>query len=216
MEAISGIAVAVLLGGGIFGVKKVQYKRLKKSIYNIIKEGIEEVDFNKIHEGVEKLKEFDINFKDLKTGEPIKALWERINCRSIRLPKMEKLQDKFGLSMDDVKDLESLKLWADKIKENVEDVGQALGIIEEEEQVDNQNLVGIKKELEMIKSRQMLKNNRRRKVVDELNLTDFIQEINKEYEVLFISTFNKQFDSKLILQRNIKKQLLENNNNSGN
>jgi len=209
MEALSAGAV-VVVGAIAFGINKIKYKNLKTSIYKIIQEGIDDLDFDKLNDGINKLREFDHKYKDLRTGEPIKAIWEKINCRSIRLPKIEKLKEKFGLDMDDVKDIESIKNWAEKIKNNVEEVGQALGVIEEEEVKDNEKVQEAKKKLEKVKSKQLLNNNKARQQLDSFNLTELLNQIHKEYEDVLVNELSNQMDVKAILQRNIKKQLLTN------
>ena len=210
---MSGVEVALPLISGaavaIFAYKKFQYKKLKNAIYKIIQEGIDNLDYEMILEGIGKLKEFDISFKDIKSGEAMKGVWEKINCRSIRLPKMEKLQEKFGITLEDIESIDSIKKWVENVEKNVEGVGKELGLIKDEENKNDIKLLKIKNELELVKSAHLLKNNQTRKVVDDLNLTEVIQQMQEDYERLFINTFNKSIDIKSLLQLDIKKQLLE-------
>lgn len=204
-EIAAAVVGAITVGYGL--IKKAKYKNLKRTIYREVREAIAELDFEKIHTAIDKLKKFDAQFMDIATGLPIKGLFEKLRCKE-RLAKMEKLEKLFGITLEDVKSIEATKEWVEKMKNNVEDIGKELGIIEEEEKKDNAKVELAKKKLEQLKTKHLLTNTKQRQVVDGLNLTDIIQNIHKDYEELLMKELGKEFDVKSILERNVKKQLL--------
>jgi len=199
--------VSMGLGSVAYFIKnKRKYKNLKKTIYSKIEQGVKELDFEMISDGAEALRDFDVKYKDLRTGLPKKAFFEKI-FRKTRIPKMDKFEELFGIPKELVEDVDTIKKFFIGEK-SVDKMNKHLNAITEEEHKENDVLKELRVKLEQVKRRQLARNNKEREVIDNMNLTDKIQELHKEYENLFIKTFQEEKDLQNILQRGIKKQMI--------
>jgi len=190
MESIIFIGSWILSGVAVIGkftYSKTKYKRMKKNIYKIINLAKESLDENMLMKGIELLKEVDKTNKNLLTGEMKKGVIESILCKPV-IAKMEKLEKLFGLSYENVKDEESIKNFIKKqriIKDN-----------QITEIKDKSSVLKIK--LEQTKNKQLLLNTESRSVIDNINLTDVIKNLHKDYEELFLETFKEKFANVIV------------------
>lgn len=185
---------------------KRNYKQEKKSIYKYIRDAIKALDFDDIITGFEKLKDFDIRHSNIE-GKPNKKIIEKITFRT-RLSKCEKTDILFGIPSGVIDDINEIKShFIDKMKDE-DVVKQQLKSVEEEEKKENETLNHLKIKLKKIKTRQLAENNSNRRIVDDLNLTNIIENLHQEYETLFVKTFEEEQDLHNILHRSVKKQLI--------
>jgi len=190
MESIIFIGSWILSGVAVIGkftYSKTKYKRMKKNIYKIINLAKESLDENMLMKGIELLKELDKTNKNLLTGEMKKGVIESILCKPV-IAKMEKLEKLFGLSYENVKDEESIKNFIKKqriIKDN-----QITEIKDKSTE--------LKIKLEQTKNKQLLLNTESRSVIDNINLTDVIKNLHKDYEELFLETFKEKFANVIV------------------
>lgn len=190
MESIIFIGSWILSGVAVIGkftYSKTKYKRMKKNIYKIINLAKESLDENMLMKGIELLKELDKTNKNLLTGEMKKGVIESILCKPV-IAKMEKLEKLFGLSYENVKDEESIKNFIKKqriIKDN-----QITEIKDKSSE--------LKIKLEQTKNKQLLLNTESRSVIDNINLTDVIKNLHKDYEELFLETFKEKFANVIV------------------
>ena len=181
---VSGVAIV-----GKFTYSKTKYKRMKKNIYKIINKGRENLDENMLIKGIELLKELDKTNKNLLTGEMKKGIIESILCKPV-IAKMEKLEKLFGLSYENIKNDDSIKEFIKKQK-----------IIKENEltQIKDKSSE-LKIKLEQTKNKQLLVNTESRSVVDNMNLTNIIKNLHKEYEQLFLETFKEKIAKEVVIE----------------
>ncbi len=190
MESIIFIGSWILSGVAVIGkftYSKTKYKRMKKNIYKIINLAKESLDENMLMKGIELLKELDKTNKNLLTGEMKKGVIESILCKPV-IAKMEKLEKLFGLSYENVKDEESIKNFIKKqriIKNNQ--------ITEIKDKYSE-----LKIKIEQTKNKQLLLNTESRSVIDNINLTDVIKNLHKDYEELFLETFKEKFANVIV------------------
>lgn len=210
-------AIGVAIGGGFAYaafelVKKAVYKREKNYIYKNIKKGLKEADFEKVAEFGHKLEIFDNKNKNFVTGKPKKKLLEKI-LRKDRQFKLDKVEELFNIPKEVLLDAKALKekFEQEEKDENFLKKGQImLASINNDEKRENEVLNKLKLELDKIKRRQIAQNNSIRKIIDDFNLTNKINQIHQEYENLFISTFENEHNSKVLIDRTMKKQILLN------
>ncbi len=182
------------------------YKKEKKGIYFMIRKGLAELDFDMVAEWAGKLKSFDEKHTNLLTGLPNKSITQKL-LRKNKNFKLDDVERLFNVSKDVILDATKMKQQFSQVK-SFDKANQILNKIEEEEQKENVVLSELKNKLGKIKRKQIATNNKERMVIDSFNLTDKINEINKEYEDLFIKTFEEERDLQNILQRGMKKQAL--------
>tara|TARA_R110000868_G_scaffold31916_3_gene116588 strand:+ start:428 stop:1123 length:696 start_codon:yes stop_codon:yes gene_type:complete len=203
MAPVSGVMCVATFGYYLNNKRK--YKKVKKKVYKYIKDAISALDFDDIIKGFELLKEFDIKHTD-DDGEPQKKYFEKMLLKK-RLSKSEKTEVLFGIPTEATTDINKLKKhFSDKLKK--EDLEVHLEKVEEEEKKENETLTSLKSSLEKLKTRQLASHNTTRKVVDEINLTEIIKELHKEYETLFIESFQSDSELHNILQRQVKKTMI--------
>ncbi len=184
---------------------KRKYKSAKKKIYKYIRDAISALDFDDIIKGFEMLKDFDIRNSD-DDGNPKKKCFEKIFCRT-RLTKCEKSEILFNIPNEMVEDINKVKRhFSEKMKK--EDLNQHLEKVEEEEKKESETLIQLKQKLKQIKTKQLAENNTNRRVIDDINLTEIIQDLHEDYETLFVKTFEEEKDLHNILNRSIKKQMI--------
>ena len=181
---ISGVAIALK-----FTYTKTKYKRMKKNIYKLIKKAKENLDEDMLIKGIELLKELDRTNRNLLSGEMKKGLMEYAFCKPV-IAKMDKLEKLFGLSYENVKDDDSIKQFIKKQK-----------IIKENELTEiKDKSSALKIKLEQQKNKQLLIHNDSRSIVDNINLTNIIKDLHKEYETLFLETFKEKIAKDVIIE----------------
>lgn len=185
---VSSFGGSLLLGSKLL-YGKAKYKKLKKNIYSLIKKAKEELNEENLIKGIELLKKLDEKNKDFLTGDIKKGFIDKFLCKPV-LSKMDKLEKLFGLSFEDVKDEESIKQFIKNKKEEQQK------ILKEEEEAKDE----LKIRLEQLKNKQLMSNVDNRKVVDEINLTQIIKDIHKEYSDLFMKTFKENIKNKNIVE----------------
>jgi len=184
---VSGIAVGIK-----FTYSKAKYKKIKKNIYKLINKAKINLDEDMMIKGIDLLKELDRTNRNLLTGEMKKGYIEYMLCKPV-IAKMDKLEKLFGLSYENVKDEESIKQFINKQK-----------IIKENEitQIKDKSSV-LKIKLEQKKNKQLMLHNENRSIVDNINLTNIIKELHKEYEQLFLETFKEKIAKDIIVEEDI-------------
>ncbi|MBP93761.1 MAG: hypothetical protein CMC55_06550 [Flavobacteriaceae bacterium] len=182
------------------------YKNEKKGIYKYIRDAINALDFDDITTGFEKLKQFDIRHSNIE-GKPNRKIIEKMTFRT-RLSKCEKTDILFGIPNGVIDDINEIKNHFVSQMKNEDLVKQQLKSVEEEEEKENETLAQLKKKIKCIKTRQLAENNSNRRIIDDLNLTDIINNLHREYETLFIRTFEEEQDLHNILHRSVKKQMI--------
>ena len=184
---------------------KRKYKKEKKKIYKYIREAIEALDFDDILKGFELLKDFDTRHSNIE-GEPNKKFIEKITFKK-RLPKCDKSDILFGIPSGVIEDINEIKNhFVDKMK--TEDLKTHLEKVVEEEEKESETLKQLKIKLKKIKIRQLAENNSKRRIIDDMNLTNLIENLHEEYETLFVKTFEQEQDLHNILHRSVKKQMI--------
>ena len=184
---------------------KRKYKKEKKKIYKYIREAIEALDFDDILKGFELLKDFDIRHSNIE-GEPNKKFIEKITFKK-RLLKCDKSDILFGIPSGVIEDINEIKNhFVDKMK--TEDLKTHLEKVVEEEEKESETLKQLKIKLKKIKIRQLAENNSKRRIIDDMNLTNLIENLHEEYEELFVKTYEQEQDLHNILHRSVKKQMI--------
>jgi len=184
---------------------KRKYKTEKKKIYKYIREAIESLDFDDVIKGFAMLKDFDIRHSNI-DGEPNKKFFEKITFKK-RLSKCEKTDILFGIPNSVIEDINEIKKYfVDKMK--TEDLKTHLEKVAEKEEKESETLTQLKSNLKKIKIRQLAENNSRRRIIDDMNLTNLIETLHQEYETLFVKTFEEEKDLHNILHRSVKKQMI--------
>lgn len=211
MEVIPTIIISVVGSLGYLIRKKYKYKKLKKSLYELLKNAISELDFKKIFEAIEKIKLFDDDNSD-KNSKPFRGILEILFFRK-RKCKLDKLEKKFGLSKKNISDIESIKKYCENLKNNKNNNNQTKIIYNNELKKIDENeksVVKIKNniniDVDKILNQNLKKYNTH--IFDQLNLTKIINDINEEYKILFEKTFEDNINIKNIFKSNIKKQFL--------
>lgn len=183
-----------------------KYKNEKKGIYAMIRKGLDELDFDLVAEWANKLKIFDEKHTNLLSGLPKKSITQRI-FRKSRSFKMDDVERLFNVSKEVILDATKLKFQFDN--DTLLDKGKViLAEIDIEEKKESETLQVLKIKLEKIKRKQIASNNQERKVIDNFNLTDKICNLHKDYENLFVETFEAEHDLENIMKRGMKKQML--------
>lgn len=200
------VAMSVVGSVAYFLKEKRKYKAIKTTIYTMIRKGIDDVDFDMLADGVAKLKDFDKRFMDITSGLPQKKIFEKV-FRIGRQFKMDKFEALFNLPKEVVEDVESIRKYFTGTGRELR-MDSALNSILEEEKKETVVITELKVKLQKIKRRQLAQNNTERTVIDNMNFTDKILELHKEYETLFIEQFENEKDLQNILQRGMKKQMI--------
>lgn len=191
-----GIASPLLLGK--YAWDKVVYKRLKKSIYKGLTHALENLEYEDIVHYYDLLKDMDAKQFDKLNKKVKKKFFEVILCKE-RVLKQDKLEKLFNVSKEVVEDPDKLKQWINKVrleKQTAEQktiIDRELGSIEQHEQKQNEAVEEIKKEMELVKARRLNKLALLRKTLDELNMTNIMEDIHKEYEELIKSKVQNDF-----------------------
>ena len=206
MEALLTLIPVAIMGVGYSIKLHRAYKNEKKGIYAMIRKGLEDLDFDKVAEWANKLKQFDEKHTNLISGLPKKSFLQKI-FRKNKVFKMDQTEKLFNLSKEIILDANKIKRALDGEK-NQQKIKQVLTNIVEEEHKENLVLDELKIKLQKIKRKQIAQHNQTRTVIDNLNFTDTINDLHKEYEELFIQQFEKEKDLQNILQRSMKKQML--------
>ena len=183
----------------------IQYKKYKKSIYKYIRNAIKALDFEDIVVGFNQLKDFDTKNQD-EFGNQKRTYWEKFINKK-RLPKCDKTEELFSIPKDIIDDLQKIKDFFQK-EQKKEDLKNNLEKIKEEEEKESETLTLLKKKLDKIKLKQLAENNTNRKIIDNINLTKVIEDLHKDYEDLFVKTFEAENDLNNMLQRAAKKQMI--------
>lgn len=206
MEVVAGIVSVSVIGLSYAYKLHKTYKTEKKGIYFMIRKGLEELDFDMVAEWAGKLKQFDEKHTNLLSGLPKKSITQKL-LRKNKNFKMDDVERLFNVSKDVILDATKLKQQFNQVK-SFDKASKILEKIEEEEKKEDIVLNELKIKLGKIKRKQIATNNNERMVIDNFNFTDKINEINKDYEELFIKTFEEERDLQNILQRGMKKQAL--------
>ena len=205
---ITGIPAASLMMvgyGKLKVMKKMQYKKYKKSVYAYIRKAIKALDFEDIIVGFEKLRDLDVKNQD-EFGNQKRGVWERIRKKK-RLAKCEKTLELFNIPKEMIDDDKKMKMHFQQ-QNRKEELKTNLAKIQEEEKKESETLVQLKRKLEKIKIKQLAENNTNRKIIDDMNLTKVIENLHKEYQDLFVKTFEAENDLTNIIQRTAKKQMI--------
>ena len=216
MDPLSGgILGGVSVVAAVVGLyKKYGYKSTKWMIYSLIRKGINELDYDSILKGYEMLKKFDDNFTDKLTGRPYKKIMERLLCIERKL-KSEKTEKLFNITKDILEDQTKLRKWlndqkilkeTDKTKTLIE---KEMGVIEEEEKKENEAVKQMLNEIEVMKQKKLHKLALLRKMIDEANITDILEEQAEEYKQIILSKVQNDFDFQKKVMREQRKQQLE-------
>ena len=204
LEVVLGV---ILTAGSIISIVKPwgSYKMNKRAIYKIIQEGVNQVDVGLIQDGFEKLKDFDNKYKD-STGKPIKSIVDRMFFKK-RVPKMDKVFEKFGIPVEVAKNMEGLKTWMETADKD--SMTEKLEKIDEEERTEKMKEVVAVSNIESLMAKQLMELTEQRKVVDSLNLTDTVHHIQMDILKAIKVEFEQEKDVGVLIDRLMKKNLLK-------
>jgi hypothetical protein len=181
---LSGAAIVIK-----FTYSKTKYKKMKKNIYKMIKLANENLDEILLIKSINLLKELDKKNSNLLTGEMKKGLIDSFLCKPV-FSKMDKLEKLFGLSFEHVKTESNIKNYIKNQK-----------IIKEHELLEIKDKSGeLKVKLEQKKNKQLLIHTNNRQIVDNINLTNIIKDLHKEYEELFLETFKEKIAKNITIE----------------
>jgi hypothetical protein len=198
MEPLEIIVAIALSAGSVYKAydkykNRKEYKNEKYSIYNALEEGIEKMDAKLVNECYKKLEEFDEKYFESKC----KVFFGRK-----RLPKVDKVEKKFKISKELLKDEKKLSEHF-RLQKTSEARENKLKVIVEEEEKVNEAVKDLKFHLQKLIRRNIAKQNNKGEFKGIL--VNLLNEYHKELEGVLEDKLYKNLD--------IQKSILEGQRN---